>query len=112
MKTTVDIDDDLLKAAKKRAIDEGTTLRALLERGLRHALIVSTSPGERAQHMRDLFERNRRRLEGHREARQAAGVTKKVQPSWRAELYDEHLEEKSRDDEEARARWLSHQDQD
>lgn len=35
MKTTIDIEDELLKAAKKRAIDEGTTLRQLVEDGLR-----------------------------------------------------------------------------
>jgi hypothetical protein len=35
VKTTIDIEDDLLKAAKKQAIDEGTTLKALVEEGLR-----------------------------------------------------------------------------
>ena len=111
MKTTVDIDDDLLKAAKKRAIDEGTTLRALLERGLRRELTGSASAADRAQHVRDLFERNRRRLEAGREAPMAAGGKKKEHPSWRAELYEEHLDQKKRDDDEARARWLSHQGQ-
>lgn len=38
MKTTVDLPDDLLIAAKKRAAEQRTTLRALLERGLRSQL--------------------------------------------------------------------------
>jgi len=38
MKTTVDIPDDLLAAAKRVARDEGTTLRALLADGLRWAI--------------------------------------------------------------------------
>ena len=38
MKTTVDLDPELLKAAKRRAIDDGTTLRALVEDGLRERL--------------------------------------------------------------------------
>ncbi|GMV84430.1 MAG: hypothetical protein AMXMBFR80_02880 [Dehalococcoidia bacterium] len=40
MKTTVDIDDELLKAAKKAAIDEGITLREFLEDALRHRLAL------------------------------------------------------------------------
>lgn len=38
MKTTVEINDDLLKAAKKAAIEEGITLRELLDQALRHRL--------------------------------------------------------------------------
>ena len=38
MKTTVEIDDDLLRAAKRAAIDEGVTLRQLIEDGLRNRL--------------------------------------------------------------------------
>jgi hypothetical protein len=45
MKTTVEIDDELLKAAKKRAIDEGTSLRRFLELAIRDRLSASRGPG-------------------------------------------------------------------
>lgn len=38
MKTTIDLPDELLVAAKKRAAEERTSLRALFERGLRSQL--------------------------------------------------------------------------
>jgi len=38
MKTTVEIEDELLIAAKKHAAEHRTTIRALIENGLRHAL--------------------------------------------------------------------------
>ena len=38
MKTTVDIADHLLASAKRQAVDEATTLRALIEEGLRRVL--------------------------------------------------------------------------
>ncbi len=38
MKTTVEISDALLVEAKKIAAPEGTTVRTLIEQGLRHAL--------------------------------------------------------------------------
>ncbi len=38
MKTTIDLPDDLLIEARKRAAEERTTLRAILERGLREQL--------------------------------------------------------------------------
>ena len=51
MKTTVDISDALLEAAKRRAAQRGTTLRALIEEGLREVL----DPGTPAEgfHLRD-----------------------------------------------------------
>ena len=38
MKTTVEIQDDLLRSAKRQARRERTTLRALIEEGLRRVL--------------------------------------------------------------------------
>jgi hypothetical protein len=38
MKTTIEIADSLLREAKRVAAREGTTLRALIEHGLRRAL--------------------------------------------------------------------------
>ena len=38
MKTTIEISDALLEAAKRRAGEQGTTLRALVEAGLRNIL--------------------------------------------------------------------------
>ena len=38
MKTTVELPDDLLVAAKKHAVESRSTLRALVERGLRREL--------------------------------------------------------------------------
>ncbi len=44
MKTTIDLPDDLLVAAKKKAAEERTTLRALFERGLRSQLRPRPKP--------------------------------------------------------------------
>jgi hypothetical protein len=41
MKTTLDIADPLLEEARHIAAREGTTLRALVERGLRHVIAGS-----------------------------------------------------------------------
>lgn len=38
MKTTVEISDSLLREAKRVAAREGTTVRALIDQGLRHAV--------------------------------------------------------------------------
>lgn len=38
MKTTVELDDGLLARSKKVAVEEGTSLKALIEEGLRHIL--------------------------------------------------------------------------
>jgi hypothetical protein len=41
MKTTVDLPDELMIAAKKRAAELRCSLRTLVERGLRHELSVA-----------------------------------------------------------------------
>lgn len=38
MRTTLNLDDDLMRAARRRAVDEGTTLTSVIERALRAAL--------------------------------------------------------------------------
>jgi hypothetical protein len=47
MKTTIELPDELLIAAKKRAAETRTTLRAIFERGLRRELAESGQPGRR-----------------------------------------------------------------
>jgi hypothetical protein len=47
MKTTVDLPDDLLIRAKKRAAETRTPLRVLIERGLRRELSSTTTGGAR-----------------------------------------------------------------
>ena len=42
MKTTVEIDDELLRTAKRAAIDRRSTLRQLIEGGLRRELAATT----------------------------------------------------------------------
>jgi hypothetical protein len=44
MRTTVDLNDEILRAAKRRAADEGATLRDVVERALR-AYLGRTPPG-------------------------------------------------------------------
>lgn len=44
MKTTIDIADPLLQRAKLAAEKEGTTLKALVERGLHQVLAESLAP--------------------------------------------------------------------
>lgn len=44
MKTTIDLPDELLIAAKKRAAELRTTLKELFERGLRRELSDRTEP--------------------------------------------------------------------
>lgn len=38
MRTTIELPDDLMKQAKKRAVDEGITLKELFTRSLQHEL--------------------------------------------------------------------------
>ena len=49
MKTTVDLPDDLLIRAKKRAVDSRTPLRVLIERGLRRELAFYSKGRRHAQ---------------------------------------------------------------
>ena len=48
MKTTIELPDDLLIEAKKRAAEQRTTLRRLFARGLRREL-DATGPGHRRE---------------------------------------------------------------
>jgi hypothetical protein len=48
VKTTIDIADDLLKRSQQLAKREGSTLRAVLEEGLRLVLKDRQMPGSRA----------------------------------------------------------------
>ena len=44
MRTTIDIDDNLLSLAKKKAVENRTTLKGVVESALRQSLIHSTKP--------------------------------------------------------------------
>lgn len=46
MKTTIDIPDPLLNEARRVAMRDGTTLRELVERGLRQVLQTRRSAGQ------------------------------------------------------------------
>ncbi len=49
MRTTIRLDDDLLAAAKRRAVDNGTTLTKLIEDALRVSLARPTEEHPRAR---------------------------------------------------------------
>ena len=51
MRTTVRIDDDLLRRVRKRAAEEGRTLTALIEEGLK---LVTQKPKRGSRHTVDL----------------------------------------------------------
>ena len=53
MKTTVELPDPLLEAARRAADREGTTLRALVETGLRRVLTELGEPSTGAFQLRD-----------------------------------------------------------
>ncbi len=46
MRTTIDINDRLLRDAKRRAAEEGTSLRRVMERALRSYLQQRSAKGE------------------------------------------------------------------
>lgn len=52
MRTTVDINDELLRAAKAYAAEHNLTMRTLVERALRDALDASRQPRPRAKPQR------------------------------------------------------------
>ena len=52
MKTTIDLPDELLVQAKKRAAESRTTLREIFERGLRRELNGPAGSGRRAPRIR------------------------------------------------------------
>ncbi len=49
MRTTVDIDDDLLRRAKEQAARSGRTLTSVLEDGLRLALAAGRKPSRKGR---------------------------------------------------------------
>jgi hypothetical protein len=49
MRTTLQIDDQLFRAAKKAAAESGRTLTAIVEDALRQALAVRSQPIEREE---------------------------------------------------------------
>jgi putative antitoxin of VapBC-like toxin-antitoxin system len=46
MRTTLDLDETLIRKAKRRAADEGTTLTALIEGALREYLVPARPAGK------------------------------------------------------------------
>ncbi len=52
MKTTIDLPDELLIEAKKRAAESRTTLREIFERGLRQELAGRSGSARRARRIR------------------------------------------------------------
>jgi hypothetical protein len=49
LRTTVRLDENLLKRAKKKAVERGTTLTALIEEGLRAVTAEKASSGGKAR---------------------------------------------------------------
>jgi hypothetical protein len=64
VKTTIEISDPLLREARKLAVREGVTLRALVERGL-HRVIAETGRGAPFRLRRASFKGERLRPELH-----------------------------------------------
>lgn len=80
VKTTVELSDDTLEQAKKVAAQEGTTLRALLEEGLRG--VLADRRGRRAG-----FRLRRATFRGKGIAPEFAGAS---WPAVRDAIYREH----------------------
>jgi hypothetical protein len=58
MRTTLDLDETLIRRAKRRAADEGTTLTAVLEAALRQYL-APARPSSRAYRLKLLTKKGR-----------------------------------------------------
>ncbi len=58
MKTTIDIADPLLQEAKKVASREHTTLRSLIEEGLRTVIVKHKQPGKKFKLQKASFNGN------------------------------------------------------
>jgi len=65
MRTTLDIPDPLYKKAKIRAVEEGSTLKTILLRGLRHELEEKSSP---SAEVKTSYWANRKLRSGFKEA--------------------------------------------
>ena len=52
MRTTIRLDDELLKQAKRRAAESGSTLTAVIEEALREQLLGNRSKSEHAGRIR------------------------------------------------------------
>lgn len=65
MKTTIDLTDALFQQAKRAAAERGTTLRALVEEGLRH--VIDQSRPKKRFVLRDASVRGRGLQPGQRE---------------------------------------------
>jgi hypothetical protein len=98
VKTTVEIDESLLKAAKKRAVDEGTTLRTLVEEGLRLRLaaLAEGSQDERAGGVDQFFAYWKLRVEQDSERLRVA-TSPAEEHGWRDGLYDLRIEQLNAD---------------
>lgn len=57
MKTTIEINDELFRSARRHAADTGTTLRALVEEGLRSVLARESAPQAVASFQLRVFNR-------------------------------------------------------
>jgi hypothetical protein len=77
MKTTIDVSDALFQSAKRIAQKNNTTMRALVEEGLRRVI------GEHSQQLKKAFTLKDMRVSG--------GVVLIANPSHWRELEDEHL---------------------
>jgi DNA-binding HxlR family transcriptional regulator len=62
MKTTVELSDALMESARKVAQSRSTTLRALMEEGLRHVIDKAKTPPKAAFRLKDARVKGQRML--------------------------------------------------